>query len=587
MFSQNVAKITPPSHFYFRSQLPIQQAIHQWKAVYYFSGLSNRVRRTLALREKASLVEATHYFESKKENLLTNEDRMQGSVLLAPAALASPTFKLSEVVQHIESLNEYGFTDLSYPYIQLLHSKGLLTNANDIAAIIRSYRCEGVRRHLLHTTAKYDPAESLKQLAEHRGAERAGDARRVLEMAHERLTPSQLTACYNAYMEALMTCGYDGMRAIAHQVYDQMGQLSIPPTLTTYEHVILALGLTGDMAEAEQVANYVISSGFPSATSHLASSSDPVTAQKLLPIYHALLIGYRENKIFDKCDMIWKELVEHRSPRPNAITADLYLRSIIDLSYLRTSNTYAKFGEMNIVEKKRIPLILAQMDELSIPRTHLSQPVHHEVEDALRKFSIYKNRFYNWGRAVKQFNFIEFRRRNGWLYGMNEMVPTVAGKKAPRRLPWSTDSDGPVAASGQFEVPQGIFEEVRPWLESPLEHVLNKVTPKERYDDTRAADYFYNDVTSIHDRSPSWSTEVPQTRYDQLYGLSKPDLHRVGIRRHLAAEWADGVLGGEERSARDEAVLKSITSTARRSRKRAETHATYRSGVDDTKSVSH
>eukprot|EP00759_Apiculatamorpha_spiralis_P014479 PhF_6_TR21095/c0_g1_i1/m.30403 len=150
MFSQNVAKVTPPSHFYFRSQLPMQQAIHQWKAVYYFSGINNRVRRGLALREKASLVEATRHFEVLKGSVLANDDHMQKQVLASPAtSLSSPSFKLADAIRHIEALNEFGFPDVSYPYVQLLHNKGLLTSASDYATIIRSYRAEGIRRHLL------------------------------------------------------------------------------------------------------------------------------------------------------------------------------------------------------------------------------------------------------------------------------------------------------------------------------------------------------------------------------------------------------------------------------------------------------
>lgn len=650
MFSQNVAKITPPSHFYFRSQLPLRQDIKQWKAVYYFSGLSNRVRRSLALQDKAALVEATRAFEGRKVAVLSRDDAVQSALLpilrsgagvgVVPDNNNSST-KISaaeapeRIVAHVVALNEMGFTDLSTPYIHVLHShrgakKGETTAAiaaaletpADYARLIGSYKAEAVRHHLFCTSAKYDYVQSLKQVAEHRAAERAGEAARVLELAIEKfaaspqnasaaasgalLTPevaASLAPCFNAYMDVMLTCGFDGMQSVPNFIYDKMGELGVTPTLTTYENVILALGLIGEMAEAEQVANFVISRGFPaaienagivsssSASSSASSSSSlsggghsvaSIASQKLLPIYHALLMGYRENRMFDKCDLVWAELVQNRQPRPNATTAEIYLRSIVDHSYTRTSDTYARFAELNTVEKKRIPIVLAQMDELSIPRTHLSAPLHHEVEDALRKFSIYKDRFYNWGRAVKQFNFIEFRRRNGWLYGLDEMLPTIFGDKTPRRLPWASGEEGAISPIAAMEVPVGVFDENRPWLEEPLSNVLSTVTyGKERMDDTRAAEYFYNEHNSIHDRKAGWSSEVPQTRYDQMYGLSKPNLHQAGVRRHLASEWADGVLGGEERAARDEAVLKAITSTARRSRHRPEVHSTHRTSPLD------
>ncbi|CAM41799.1 conserved hypothetical protein [Leishmania braziliensis MHOM/BR/75/M2904] len=171
---------------------------------------------------------------------------------------------------------------------------------------------------ILHSEAACDPALTFKLLGDNAGAERAAEAYRWYDMAMSALghecgsfrlestpTASQLT---NALMRTLMTCGYAHVKAIPNAVYDRMGVRGISPTASTYDLVVLALALTGNVAEAEDVFRFVRS-----------RHAEHVTIRG----YNALLLGNREARLFDRCDGLWQELVDLRFPRASPLTAEL------------------------------------------------------------------------------------------------------------------------------------------------------------------------------------------------------------------------------------------------------------------------
>ncbi|EPY19927.1 hypothetical protein STCU_09236 [Strigomonas culicis] len=361
---------------------------------------------------------------------------------------------------------------------------------------------------------------------------------------------AQLT---NALMETLLTCGYTHVRAVPSSLYDRMGAAGVSPTMRTYELVMLALSLEGNTAEAASVHRFLRERH----GEHLTVGS-----------FNALLLGHREDRAFDRCDALWQELVDLRWPRANVLSAELYLRSIVDHSYTPTSGPLQRFGNISTVEKKKVPLVLAQMADLGIPRTHLSRALTDEVEDALRKFSLYRDRFYQWGRAVKQFDFIEFRRRNGWMYDLH-LMNTATRQSAVARDP--TNPNASVAAAGTMELP-AFFSERPSWERQALEGVLFTSDRRERTEDVRAGDFYYDDTRSIQARGSTWMNQVPQSRYDQLYGVGHPDIAKIGIRRHLDVEYVNR----QEVMDRDAALMRKSVSGGRRLRQRVEGARTHR-----------
>ncbi|KAK7195527.1 hypothetical protein NESM_000480700 [Novymonas esmeraldas] len=550
--SQNVARTTVPSYYHIRTNLPQRKPQSQWEGVYYFSGITKRQQHVVLLQRKHEREVYLRGFNQRVAALRQQYAQHQKTPLASSTERLALASALANCGMHAEAST---FVDAMH------HGKEL--RAMDYVHMIGSLRASELGTCILHSEAACDPALTFKLLGDNAGAERAAEAYRWYDMAMSAMgrecgglqpesTPaaSQLS---NALMRALMTCGYAHVKAIPAAVYDRMGARGISPTASTYEQVMLALALLGNTAEAEDIFRFL-----------RHRHGDHVTVNS----YNALLLGHREARVYDRCDGLWQELVDRRWPRASPLTAELYLRSVIDHSYTPTSEGLQRFGNVHVAEKKKVPLVLTQMDELGIPRTRLSGPLRDEVEDALRKFSIYRNRFYEWGRAVKQFDFIEFRRRHGWMYDLHLMKNTTT-VLPPIRDP--SQPDATMAGAAMMELP-AFFTERHPWERDALESVLSVSRQRERMDDVRAGDIYYDDTRSIHERSSTWMNEVPETRYDQLYGINHPDVSKIGIRAHLDVEYTNR----KEVMEKDAALVRKSMRRGRRLRHRVEAARTHR-----------
>ncbi|KPI88756.1 hypothetical protein ABL78_2135 [Leptomonas seymouri] len=551
--SQNVARTTVPSYYHIRTNLPHRKPQNQWEGVYYFSGISKRQQHVLLLQRKREREQFLRQYNQRVASLRSQFAQQQRMPLADLPARLNLATNLAGCGLHTEAATCF----------DAMHQAREL-RLMDYVNLLRSLRANELGTCVLHSEAGCDPALAFKLLGDQAGEERAVEAYRWYDMAMAALerecgaavlaesTPaaSQLT---NALMGTLLTCGYVHVKAVADAVYDRMGARGIQPTVSTYDSVMLSLALTGNTAEAEDVFRFLRHRH----GEHLTINS-----------YNALLLGNREARLFDRCDGLWQELVDRRWPRANPLTSELYLRSIVDHSYTPTSEGLQRFGNVHALEKKKIPIVLSQMDELGIPRTHLSIPLRDEVEDALRKFSIYRSKFYEWGRAVKQFDFIEFRRRHGWMYDLHAMKNTTK-MLPPMRDPSQPDST--MAAAATTELP-AFFSERHPWERPALEAVLSVSVERERLDDVRAGDIYYDDTKSLHDRGSTRMSEVPQTRYDQLYGINHPDVSKIGIRAHLDLEYTNR----REVMERDAALVRKSMRRGRRLRHRVEVSRTHR-----------
>jgi len=287
--------------------------------------------------------------------------------------------------------------------------------------------------------------------------------------------------------------------------------------------------------------------------------------------------------MFDRVDELCAELVDRRtSPAPNVETAEEAIRSVVELANTPLSDAHLQFKhQTNVVERKRIPLILHQMESrLGIMRTQLSPPVLHEVEAALRQFSIYRHRFYEWGRAVKIFDFVEFRRKHGWLYDMKDI--SIPLTRAPSLRPMgATDPTIGIAPFASERLPQHLSE--RPsWERAPLADLFNRITTEESFEDTRAGADKYRVVSRpVHERDPNWRSRVPQTRYDTLYGVSQPSMPTVGVRKHLAGTESSALGTDEFARQRDASIVRRSMSRARRTRLAVETSRTHRVAANE------
>ncbi|ESS68231.1 hypothetical protein TCDM_02994 [Trypanosoma cruzi Dm28c] len=566
MLSQNVAKTTVPSYYMIRTNLPQRKPQNQWEGVYYFGGITKRQCHLILLQRKREREARMRAFSASCSNLLRlleGDTQEQQQAKTQTIQLSSPHGPFDLAIR----LAQHGLYQQASRIVDELHQQRALRMSH-YGLLIDALSAPCLGQRILYGSAQCDPALTYKLLGDENGEERAQEAHRWFDMAFALLTAEcrmsgsgrrlpQATAAathlVNALMRALLTCGYTHVSAVPDAVYDRMGLMGISPTISTYELVMLALSLQGNMKEAESVFSFL-----------RRHHNEHVT----IGSFNALLLGHRECRQFDRCDAIWQELVDRRWPRASTLTAELYLRSIVDHSYTPTSGPLQRFGNINVVEKKKIPLVLAQMDDLGIPRAHLSRPLMDEVEDALRKFHIYKSRYYEWGRAVKQFNFIEFRRRNGWMYDLHLMKNTSKQVGPLRDFNQPDATQAPVAT---VEIP-AFFNERPAWEQPPLEETLYVTESKERYDDVRSGDIYEDRTRSLHDRSPTWMNEVPETRYDHLYGVNHPDIAKIGIRRHLNAEYVNR----KEVVERDAALMKKNLSTGRRLRRKVESSRTHR-----------
>lgn len=557
MLSQNTAKSTVPSYYMIRTNLPTRKPQNQWQPVYYFAGITHRQQRRILLTHKRREAASNAVLSATTVSAIQSADAFRA--LDKQQRLAAP---LAGRLDLARNLYAHGLVHLAAPIVDELHSSRNLTSF-EYASLIRSLSAEAVGRNVLHTSAQCDIALTYKLMAEKQGGERAAEAQRLFELAHTGLNAmgrrGVSAAHYNALMDVLLTCGFDEVKQISQVLYDQLGARQIPPTARTYELVLRSLVLQGNTTEAESVLSFL--------RSHHADELS-------VDMMNSMILGYRETKTFDQCDAIWNELVDRRWPRANTLSAELYLRSIVDHSYTQVgSKAMSRSSRVNTVEKKKVPIVLTQMDTLGIPRSSLSPPLMDEVEDSLRKFAIYQNRFYEWGRAVKQFDFVEFRRRNGWLYDIHELSTTTY------QTPPTRDPEDPQAAMGAkltAELPAH-FAAKHPWMLNACESELNVVNRKERMEDVRSSEIYYDDVQGVHQRSATWASEVPQTRYDQLYGMNHPDVPKIGIRRHLDVEYVNR----QEVLERDAALVKRTLSGARRLRKKGENTSTHRRAADE------
>lgn len=560
MLSQNVARTTVPSYYMIRTNLPHRKPQNQWEGVYYYSGITKRQQHVILMqrkREREALQRRYHQQVSLLQQRFEQQQQQQQQGLsTVPARL-----------QYACQLARYGLHHQATACVEELHYRSQL-RAADYAGFLTALGASEKSEVLLHTAAGSDPALVYKLMGENNGEERAAEAYRWFDRAMSQLhlethgmsrstsTGSSSTASQlvNALMSVLLTCGYSHVKSVSAAVYDGLGARRISPTATTYNHVLLSLSLIGSTDEADDVFRFL-----------QQRHGDEMTIDS----YNALLLGHREARNYDRCDGLWQELFDRRWPRANPLTAELYLRSIVDHSYTPVSAGLQHFGNLNVVEKKKVPIVLAQMSELGLPRTHLSAALQDEVEDALRKFSIYRHRFYEWGRAVKQFDFIEYRRRHGWLYDLH-LTKNTTKMTPPVRDP-TLPPDSTMAAAAMVELP-AFFSEKNAWEEPALRDVLYTTTEKERVDDVRAGNIYYEDTKSIHERSSTWMTEVPQTRYDQLYGINHPEVAKIGIRSHLNVEYTNR----KEVMERDAALMRKSMRRGRRLRHRVETSRTHR-----------
>jgi hypothetical protein len=292
------------------------------------------------------------------------------------------------------------------------------------------------------------------------------------------------------------------------------------------------------------------------------------------------MMGFRLAKVHDRCDALWGELVDRRWPRPTMAVAEEQLRNVIDLANTPMSDAHLQLeGQTNVLEKKRIPIILRDMRACGLERSALCPPLLHEVDMAMRAFQIPKSRFYEWGRAAKLFDFIDFRRKNGWTVDLPDV--NIAQSSAPTLRPPGADASDGIAPFATAELP-GVFAERQPWEVPPLEGLLNITAPVEQMEDPRGgSEKMQITVKPVHERSTSWRSEVPQTRYDPLYGISQPNIPKLGIRRHLQAGEAAALGTDQDERARDANILRGALSSARRVRRSVERFKTHRGGSDE------
>lgn len=240
--------------------------------------------------------------------------------------------------------------------------------------------------------------------------------------------------------------------------------------------------------------------------------------------------------------------------------AEYYLRSA--LANTPVTSTAEQFGfHTNEVERKRIPGLLKQLEQLGVPRTEICTPLWNEILDALRRYGISKDRFYKFGRSVKLMSFLEHRRTAGVIFDTELAPPVLSVASAPPK-------DGLGGPIGQAEMPaRNLFP---PWETMPLQDTLNFSTIVEEHG--RTPDKYHESTKSIHERSSNWMNEVPQTRYDRLYAIAQPDLQRIGIRRVIAGDQPNAA----SIRRRDRRVMARSQSAARRVRLSVESQRTHR-----------
>jgi pentatricopeptide repeat protein len=541
------AQLPVPSHVWWRSYLPSAPLMDQWRGVYHSTALSNHLKWTLLMERKRELAKAKTDFNTTTVEL----------------ALKSKEGKFTDLMEKFKlmiRLNEHGLVEDGMDHFDDLVRKGAVT-AEHCAQTIRSLSVPALQTHIGKTEASCDSNLITRLVADRKGSIRLHEGERVFDTVAANF---RSIAHYNSLMQLCLSCGYSATKRVSGDIYDAIGRERLQPNITTYTLVIDSLLQQGNVEEAIQVMRFL-----------RANCADQL--YKNVEIFNVLMRGFRANRCFDRCDELWMELVDSRRPAPNIETAEQYLRSIVDLSYTPTTHQLNLFGQIHQGEKKRIPLVLVQMERVGIPWTQLSRPLIDEVEDALRKFTITREKFYHWGRAMKLFNFIDFRKANGWAYDLKEVHLQML-QPPLRRPPGATKSDA-VAPIGTVELPAE-FTEADPWDRLPLTHMLNKQEQKEKYEDSKQSPKWYLDETPLQKRSSMWLSEVPQTRYDTNYGQMKIDARHMGVRRHLFSPSAAENPTSADIKAKDAQILAGSLRSARRVRQAVETQRTHRPSAD-------
>ncbi|CCW67448.1 unnamed protein product [Phytomonas sp. Hart1] len=359
MLSQNVAKSTAPSYYMIRTNLPNRKPLNQWEGVYYFSGITKRQQHVLLLQRKRMQMAYIQRFNESRAVLsqkleerpwiFQTQPEHQERFLLKEGETFNRT--VEEAFALACGLARHGMHLEAAQCVESLHFSRHLT-VEQYVRLIDSLAGDILQERVLHTDAMSDPALTFKLMGDEAGEARVREAYRwyewgmdlLREEVHRRGGTSlgKKTAAASQLMNALMrvslTGGYTHVVAVANTLYDQMGAHGIHPTMTTYELVVLSLALQGRHVEAEDIARFL---------HH--NHSDQIT----IAIYDALLIGHREARAFDRCDRLWQELVDRRWPRAKPRTAEIYLRSIVDHANTSVSEPHQRFGNLNVVEKKK------------------------------------------------------------------------------------------------------------------------------------------------------------------------------------------------------------------------------------------
>lgn len=541
MAQQRISPLPVPSFHHWRFNMPTFGNLHnQWKGVYYPSALRPQHVQSILLAKKRRVEREEKAFRGRRDAALRAWDANAGK---------APT--VAQLLPALEGLNRVALHDVASGNMFDIVAAFPQLSAAVGADVIASYSAPGVVEMLLRVETDYDVPQAFKRAGDWGGHSRCRSASQLLDSVTTTGAASILHV--NAAMRTHLTGGFDEATRVHKHLYDLIGMCRLLPNADTYHLVMQALCLTGNPHDADAIFRFL-------RTNH----ADHVTVD----MYHTMLWGWRLEKAYDRCDELWAELVDRRVPRATPAIADEYIRGIVELSNAPVSATATQFGQWHTVERKRIPIVLKQMETLGVPRAHLTPPVVHHVEQALRDFRMYRSRFYNWGRSVKQFDFLNYRRRVGVTSDVSEVNPTVT--QAPR---W-VDRSNPNAAFAPAltaELPESLA--MRPsWELTPLEHVLNTVETNE-VNQHRGVDKFQRTSTSLHQRSANWSNMVPETRYDKLYGMTATNMSKLGIRRHLYGDEPSK----QDLRARDAAVVRDTLSSARRVRQSVERERTHRS----------
>lgn len=564
--------LPPPSYHGWFFRYPNTDLIHQHRPVYYASGITKTHFRTLQLAHKNRIISSRKSLDEEKLAASAEKSRILQKT-------SASNQNQNQLFDSALRLARCGLTTEASPIFLTLHqqqAKAGSLSPFDYSRYIAALSAPAVFSHLHNGEANFDKSVTYKMMGDFGGNSRAQEAVSAFEMAMSNMSLSNSNSnsnmntnpakvlLYNSLMQTLLSCGYDNVRRVCNDVYDSLGVAKVNPTAATYKHVMLALSLLANPDEANHIMTFL-----------RAKCGDELDTD----MFNNLMLGYREARTFDRVDQLWAELVDRRVPSPNVESAEEMIRSIVELSNTPLSDPALQLKQqLNVVERKRIPLVLHQMEQLGVMRCQLCPPVLHEVESALRQFSIYRSRFYEWGRAVKHFDFVQFRRENGWIYDMKDIsIPVM---RSASLKPYGSDPTSGVAPFASETAPAHLTMK-NSWERPPLAHLFNRIAVEEYNEDSRAGgDKYMENRYPTHRRDSAWRSKVPQTRFDSLYGISNPSMPQVGVRRHLAGTESSALGTDEHLSQRDNSIVRNSLSRARRTRQTVERARTHKNAAE-------